>query len=535
MTALLPLFRYAAVTASAVGDDELLDRFTTERNEAAFAELVRRHGPVVFRVCRRLVGPDAAEDAFQAAFLVLATRLDAARAAGSVGGWLVGVAGRVARQMRRAADRRARHESAAARHDEREDPPDLTDQFRVLDEEIARLPERLRDPVVLCLLRGLTQDEAAVELGRDARTLRRRLARAKQVLRARLERRGVVSAVAAALVSGAGAVTAVVPVSLRTRTVAAVFDFLTGGMGAAHSVPVVVAKGVAMTMLTRKLTNLMAVMAAGLIGVGVVLAGDEKPVPNPPKVTQATPAKPINPPMMPQTVPPALAQPTKPEAAVHQLRNIAADDAAKALTAFVEKKKLSVAVVAEPVSNRVILAGDAAPVRQVAELLASLDKQPPSVVAQILVLEAPAGFAEETGLGEGAEASWVLTPREVRMLTAAIRSGKERLGVDILSRPQLMVADNTTGAVQIKGTETGNLTARVTPRIGSDGTVLLRVETEVKRTSKGKAEEETVQATGKVADGGTLVMRGAPVKTADGGARETLVIVTVNLVVTESK
>src|SRR4051812_3386228 len=98
MATLLPLLRSAAATASIVGDDELLERFTTGRDEAAFTELVRRHGPVVLRVCRRLVGPDAAEDAFQAVFLVLATRLDAARAAGSVAGWLVGVAGRVARQ-----------------------------------------------------------------------------------------------------------------------------------------------------------------------------------------------------------------------------------------------------------------------------------------------------------------------------------------------------------------------------------------------------------------------------------------------------
>ena len=232
---------------------------------------------------------------------------------------------------------------------------------------------------------------------------------------------------------------------------------------------------------------------------------------------------------------PALAQPTKPEAIVHKLRNIAAADAANALTAFIEKKKLPVAVVAEPVSNSVMLAGDAAPIRQVAELLASLDKQPPMVVARIQVLEAPAGFAEDTGLGEGAEANWVLTPREVRMLTAAIRSGKERLGIDILSRPQLVVADNTTGVVQIGSTGADSLTARLTPRIGSDGTVLLRVESEVKRTSRGKVETETVQATGKIADGGTLVMRGARTKTAGGGMRETLVIATINLVAAESK
>jgi type II secretory pathway component GspD/PulD (secretin) len=227
---------------------------------------------------------------------------------------------------------------------------------------------------------------------------------------------------------------------------------------------------------------------------------------------------------------PALAQPAKPEIAVHKLRNIAAADAANTLTAFAEKKKLPVAVVAEPVSNSVMLAGDAAPIRQVAELLASLDKEPLRVVAQILVLEAPAGFAEDTGLGEGAEANWVLTPREILTFKAAIQFGKERLGVDVLSRPQLIGADNTTGVAQIGGTKFDSLTARIAPRIGSDGTVLLRVETEVKRASNGNAGEETIQATGKIADGGTLVMRGARTKTADGGARETLVIVTINLV-----
>ncbi|HEX4610185.1 MAG TPA: sigma factor, partial [Urbifossiella sp.] len=114
MAAVLSLYRHAALGRPPAADGELLDRFAADRDEAAFAELVRRHGPVVYRVCRRLVGPDAAEDAFQAAFLVLATRPAAARAAGSVGGWLVGVAGRVACQMRRAAGRRARHEAAAA-------------------------------------------------------------------------------------------------------------------------------------------------------------------------------------------------------------------------------------------------------------------------------------------------------------------------------------------------------------------------------------------------------------------------------------
>ena len=82
----------AARTAS---DAALLARFADTRDNDAFTELVRRHGPVVYRVCRRLVGSTAADDAFQATFLVLATRISAARAAGSVGGWLVGVAGRL--------------------------------------------------------------------------------------------------------------------------------------------------------------------------------------------------------------------------------------------------------------------------------------------------------------------------------------------------------------------------------------------------------------------------------------------------------
>lgn len=276
MAALLPLFRRAARAASP-DDAELLDRFADSRDEDAFAELVRRHGPVVYRVCLRLVDRHSADDAFQATFLVLATRLDAARASGSVGGWLVGVAGRVARQMRRAAGRRARHEHhAASQAVEQHDAPELTDTFRVLDEELARLPARLRDPVVLCLLQGRTQEQAAAELGRDARTLRRRLGRAKEVLRARLERRGVVPLVAASLVTGGGAVSAV-PVVLIRRTTATVFDFLTGG--ATRSLPVVLAKGVAMTTFSRKLTQVLTVAVAGFLGVGVLVAGDEKPRP----------------------------------------------------------------------------------------------------------------------------------------------------------------------------------------------------------------------------------------------------------------
>lgn len=226
---------------------------------------------------------------------------------------------------------------------------------------------------------------------------------------------------------------------------------------------------------------------------------------------------------------PAVAQSAKPEVAVHRLRCISAADAATALTAFAEKNKLPVAVVTEPALNTVTLAGEAAQVRQVAELLTSLDKAPPMVAAHMLVLEVPAGFAEDTGLGEAAETGWVLTPREARMLTAAVRSGQKRDEVDVLARPMLVVADNTTAVAKVGLAGAAGLTARVTPRVEGDGTVLLRVEAEVVRAAKGKAEVETLHSTVSVADGGTLVMRGARTKAADG-SREMLVIVTVNRV-----
>src|SRR5207247_7536774 len=98
-----------------VSDAVLLQRFCADRDGDAFAGLVRRHGPAVYRVCRRMVGPADADDAFQATFLVLSTRAATVRKAESLGSWLVGVAGRVARQMRLARSRRAAHNSPPRR------------------------------------------------------------------------------------------------------------------------------------------------------------------------------------------------------------------------------------------------------------------------------------------------------------------------------------------------------------------------------------------------------------------------------------
>jgi RNA polymerase sigma factor (sigma-70 family) len=260
-------------------DADLLVRFVAGRDEAAFEELVRRHGPAVLRVCRRLVGPAQADDAFQAVFLVLACRAKAVRKAASVGSWLVGVAGRVARQMRQQLSRRqatsfgGQGETA----DPSQPPPDshfaITELAAALDEELTRLPDALRAPVVLCLVEGRTQEQAVAELGGSLRTLRRRLDRAKGLLRLRLERRGVVPAVVVALIGNMQNSTAVPPELVRC-TVRGVFEFLAGGF-AVRSTPASIAKGVVANMTTFKAAVLVPVAALVLVGLGAVWAQDK--------------------------------------------------------------------------------------------------------------------------------------------------------------------------------------------------------------------------------------------------------------------
>lgn len=198
----ISLFKLCPPAETLTPDSELLTRFVSTRDEAAFAELVRRHGPVVYRICRRLI-PEHADDAFQAVFLVLACRARRVRTPAAVGSWLVGVAGRVARQMRAAEGRRSMHERRAGRP-EASPTPEVGDLAAVLDEELARLPDELRDPVILCLVSGRTHAQAAAALGSSVRTVRRRLDRAGALLRTRLMRRGVVPAVGAALVASVG-------------------------------------------------------------------------------------------------------------------------------------------------------------------------------------------------------------------------------------------------------------------------------------------------------------------------------------------
>ena len=171
-------------------DQQLLERFTAsdDRDELLFDALIERHGPMVLRVCCRLLDDtNDAEDAFQATFLVLLRQARSIRHKGSLAAWLHGVALRVASRARADSARRRRIERQVIRQTaERNGEPDRQDLRAMIDLELARLPEKYREPIVLCYLEELTHEGAAERLGWPVGTVRGRLARARDLLRSRL-------------------------------------------------------------------------------------------------------------------------------------------------------------------------------------------------------------------------------------------------------------------------------------------------------------------------------------------------------------
>ena len=175
-------------------DSQLLQEFVTRRDEAAFAGLLRRYGPLVLGVCRQVVRDlHAAEDAFQATFLVLACKAASIRRGASLGPWLYRVAVNIARTAKAQAAQRRLHErqAAAMAPANPAEASSLRDWQPVLHEEVGRLPEKYRIPVVLCYLEGRTHAEAARRLGWPVGTVKGRLARARDLLGTRLTRRGL--------------------------------------------------------------------------------------------------------------------------------------------------------------------------------------------------------------------------------------------------------------------------------------------------------------------------------------------------------
>jgi RNA polymerase sigma factor (sigma-70 family) len=266
-----PVLRYLRRQAGAAGgeptDRESLERFAARRDEAAFAALVRRHGPMVLSVCRRVLAGDA-EDAFQATFLILARKAGAVRRPDRLAGWLYGVANRVARRARAAARRRAVPLGDTEPAVPPADDAVWRDLRPVLDAEINRLAEHYRLPFVLCYLEGRTNAEAARLLGCRPGTVLSRLARAREQLRRRLTRRGVTLS--------AGALAAAL--SEQTAPAAVAFDLagVAVRLAAAGAAPANVTHLVEATMCAMWLDKVrvlaVAVLAAAAVGWGV-LAG----------------------------------------------------------------------------------------------------------------------------------------------------------------------------------------------------------------------------------------------------------------------
>ncbi len=256
-------------------DGQLLEDYLSRRDETALAALVGRHGPMVWGVCRRLLGNyHDAEDAFQATFLVLVRKAASITSRASVGNWLYGVAHWTALQARRTAARRKKRErQVVAMPEPAVAGQDLwRDLEPLLDEELARLPDKYRAVIVLCDLEGKTRKEAARQLGCPEGTVAGRLARARAMLARRLTRRGIslsggaLSAVLSQKVASAGVPTSVVSSAIKAVTLVAAGQAVTTG---AISVKVAaLTEGVLKTMFLTKLK-----IAAAVVLIVVSLTG----------------------------------------------------------------------------------------------------------------------------------------------------------------------------------------------------------------------------------------------------------------------
>jgi RNA polymerase sigma factor (sigma-70 family) len=259
----------AALTLS---DAHLLEQYALFRNETAFEALLYRHGALVFSACRRILfDVQDAEDAFQATFLILARKAGSIRCGSMLSNWLYGVAFRVATRARKCASRRRVMERSDFDWATVADPAKQEDLelAPLLQEQLQRLPDKYRAPVVLCYLEGKTNEEAADELQWPVGTLKTRLHKAREILRTRLGRRGVV--LTAGLLA-ANALSTPAPAALIDGTFQAALAFAAGNAmvgGAASAQALTLARGVLRAMLLVKLKGLAAAVLALAVVAGV--------------------------------------------------------------------------------------------------------------------------------------------------------------------------------------------------------------------------------------------------------------------------
>jgi len=252
-------------------DAELIGRYVADRDEAAFAAVVRRHGRVVLGVCRRVLGnPADADDAFQATFLVLARKAHRVTFRADLSGWLFAVAVRAAREALRRRTRRAARETSGGLPDVPAAGPDAADADarRAVLDEVARLSDAYRAAVVLCDLEGYSRADAAARLGIPEGTLSSRLAAARKLLARRLAARGVTLAAAAG-------VAVPVPAALAARAV---------GVATAFVVPSITVAELAEAVMRTSPFGVKRILAAALASavavVGVAVGADEPAKPS---------------------------------------------------------------------------------------------------------------------------------------------------------------------------------------------------------------------------------------------------------------
>lgn len=286
-------------------DTDLLGRFVRDRDQSAFELLVWRHGGLVFRACRAVLGDrHAAEDAFQATFLALARNAAVVGRRGTVAGWLYRVARRVATRARQRAVRQGIAVPVQPGDLSRvpapvSSPHSDSETVQLLHEELGRLPPRYREPLLLCYLEGLTHAETAHRLGWPIGTVATRVARAKESLGHRLARRGIaVPAVGAGILftNGAEAVGALAPSFVRDTTAAAV-RYAEGRSASGVSVTVLNMAREASRMDPIKIAWAVGVAAAGVVIAAVCAiaadSGSYEPQAEPPYVRSALRRAPV--------------------------------------------------------------------------------------------------------------------------------------------------------------------------------------------------------------------------------------------------
>jgi len=283
---------FEAGTVTALSDTQLLERFITAADESAFEAMLRRHGPMVLRVCQHILDdPHDVDDAFQATFLILVKKAGSIRDRDVLATWLYGVAPRVAVRARINTRRRQARErtgveglEVADHHVQRAE----ADEIRALmDGALERLPHRYRAPLVLCDLEGQTHEQAAAQLHCPVGTIKSRLSRGRERLRSQLVRRGLAGSAGLPFSTPMFEVAPDVPVDLMNRTARAASQFVTAravAAGLLSTQATALVAGVMRSMFVTKLKIAAAAVLAAFLTVAALKTLDS------PRQTQAAPA-----------------------------------------------------------------------------------------------------------------------------------------------------------------------------------------------------------------------------------------------------